>query len=320
VSEKKGKRERKSDRRLLWWPPQSGAHDASAPIALISHFPTRQPLFRGRNEIQLLRDFDLIVSCALPRLRCCSFDSLGGVSSGRMPPPSPMSSPYYSNSPFTRRPSSSFGTPLLGSARRISIRTPILGSPGGSLHGGVPRGRRRKILVGGALLLVLVAVSYVWKAARNGDGRFLQVGGFGLDYMGREEETSTGAKRLKPVQIGGGISKSCLLFPWRYDCIEEAKQHRDPFEGLVFKEESGRLYYPAVQGPPPLLRPGEKPPSGKVEPPDPSKQPHPIHHLVRKAKKTWKAKVQGQSKNLEEAITEYERRYARRPPKGFGEW
>ncbi|GAA5862713.1 hypothetical protein JCM8547_003522 [Rhodosporidiobolus lusitaniae] len=244
------------------------------------------------------------------------------------PQRSPQLAQYYSTSPspFTRQ--SPFSTPLLGSGRRVSIRTPVLGSAPSGLPGVLRgRGRWRKGVLVGVGGLVLLSVFYVFTTAKNGGGRFAggrfaEVGGFGADFMGREEEeaSSTGPKRLPGIELEGGSSKLCLLFPWRTECVEEAKLNKDPFEGLVFREEGGRLYYPAELGPPPRPAAPRRRPSEKYEPPDPAQQPHPIHHLVREAKKNWKKKVEGQSKDLKAAITEYERRYGRRPPKGFSEW
>ncbi|WWC98816.1 hypothetical protein V866_005709 [Kwoniella sp. B9012] len=47
---------------------------------------------------------------------------------------------------------------------------------------------------------------------------------------------------------------------------------------------------------------------------------HPIHQLIRDARETWDKKVARQSKTLLEATREYQRRYGRRPPKGFDKW
>lgn len=48
--------------------------------------------------------------------------------------------------------------------------------------------------------------------------------------------------------------------------------------------------------------------------------PHPIFGLVRRAEQEWEAKLNRASKTLEEAVTEYKRRYKRPPPLGFGDW
>lgn len=47
---------------------------------------------------------------------------------------------------------------------------------------------------------------------------------------------------------------------------------------------------------------------------------HPIYDLIDKAEKEWEAKHKRQSRTLDEAVEEYERRYKRAPPKGFDEW
>ncbi|SJL16213.1 uncharacterized protein ARMOST_19732 [Armillaria ostoyae] len=48
--------------------------------------------------------------------------------------------------------------------------------------------------------------------------------------------------------------------------------------------------------------------------------PHPIYQLIEFAEKKWKAKLQRASKNLDEAVAEYKRRYKRAPPRGFDIW
>ncbi|KAG6828633.1 hypothetical protein H0H92_007225 [Tricholoma furcatifolium] len=47
---------------------------------------------------------------------------------------------------------------------------------------------------------------------------------------------------------------------------------------------------------------------------------HPIFELIELANARWKSKLSRASKTLEEAAQEYERRYKRRPPKGFDKW
>lgn len=47
---------------------------------------------------------------------------------------------------------------------------------------------------------------------------------------------------------------------------------------------------------------------------------HPIPALMAEAKVKWKALKERQSTTFREAITEYVRRYGRRPPKGFDKW
>lgn len=48
--------------------------------------------------------------------------------------------------------------------------------------------------------------------------------------------------------------------------------------------------------------------------------PHPIYELIARAESEWEAKLQRASRTLGEAVKEYKRRYARRPPKGFDKW
>lgn len=47
---------------------------------------------------------------------------------------------------------------------------------------------------------------------------------------------------------------------------------------------------------------------------------HPIPKLMADARRAFSDKVERQSKSLDQAVSEYERRYGRRPPKGFDEW
>ncbi|KAI6038814.1 glycosyl transferase family 90-domain-containing protein [Pisolithus marmoratus] len=48
--------------------------------------------------------------------------------------------------------------------------------------------------------------------------------------------------------------------------------------------------------------------------------PHPIFELMRDAEASWNAKLARASRTLEEAVTEYRRRYKRAPPLGFDKW
>ena len=48
--------------------------------------------------------------------------------------------------------------------------------------------------------------------------------------------------------------------------------------------------------------------------------PHPIFQLVRDAEAAWEAKRARASKTLDEAVSEYKRRYQRAPPLGFDKW
>jgi hypothetical protein len=47
---------------------------------------------------------------------------------------------------------------------------------------------------------------------------------------------------------------------------------------------------------------------------------HPISKLMAEAEETFRKRLSGQSKTLEDAVIEYRRRYGREPPRGFGEW
>ena len=48
--------------------------------------------------------------------------------------------------------------------------------------------------------------------------------------------------------------------------------------------------------------------------------PHPIFQLIRDAEAAWEAKHTQASKTLDEAVSEYKRRYRRAPPLGFDKW
>lgn len=48
--------------------------------------------------------------------------------------------------------------------------------------------------------------------------------------------------------------------------------------------------------------------------------PHPIPLLLQLGEKRWEELLSRQSKTLGEAVVEYERRYGRKPPKGFDIW
>jgi len=47
---------------------------------------------------------------------------------------------------------------------------------------------------------------------------------------------------------------------------------------------------------------------------------HPIHQLRQDATRQWATKVSRQSTTLKDVTVEYQRRYGRRPPKGFDRW
>ncbi|GAA5983978.1 hypothetical protein JCM10908_005999 [Rhodotorula pacifica] len=260
---------------------------------------------------------------------------------------------YYASPTWFKswsRPSSASSTPILPGSnqyRRIAIRTPRadgsgnyrapLGRVSDLLRLGGGRSKRSAAYIAAAVVLFfyLVTGARIWREDQSMRS-FMRAGGFGLDYMGRTEDETGGARRgaaglaggdggegasgerLPPVPVDGGLSKLCALFPWRKDCAEQLRQTRDPFQGLVFKEERGHLFYPAVAAPDPPPSFGQ--PVRRATVADVENQPHPIHYLIREGKKAWKAKVARQSKTLKAAVAEYERRYWRRPPKGFDHW
>ena len=47
---------------------------------------------------------------------------------------------------------------------------------------------------------------------------------------------------------------------------------------------------------------------------------HPIYELISRAQEEWEAKLERASTTLDEAVTEYKKRYNRAPPKGFDHW
>ncbi|KAK9897476.1 glycosyltransferase family 90 protein [Cystobasidium minutum MCA 4210] len=49
-------------------------------------------------------------------------------------------------------------------------------------------------------------------------------------------------------------------------------------------------------------------------------KPHPIPALMERAKKRWEDLKNRQSKTFAQAVAEYQRRYGRRPPRGFDRW
>ncbi|KAH9459375.1 hypothetical protein Pst134EA_033027 [Puccinia striiformis f. sp. tritici] len=53
---------------------------------------------------------------------------------------------------------------------------------------------------------------------------------------------------------------------------------------------------------------------------NPSKDQYPILQLIHNASLAWNDKLNRQSKNIQDAVVEYQRRYQRKPPKGFLEW
>lgn len=61
-------------------------------------------------------------------------------------------------------------------------------------------------------------------------------------------------------------------------------------------------------------------PSGHVVIADREDVEHPIPQLLLLGEKRWEDMLSRQSRSLEEAVSEYQRRYARNPPKGFDEW
>ncbi|SCV72127.1 BQ2448_4821 [Microbotryum intermedium] len=128
------------------------------------------------------------------------------------------------------------------------------------------------------------------------------------------------------------LEAACRIFPWKKDCLGV----HSPFDYLHFERELGYLMYPAHEaresddsrsesGSEARYLGSRKKLTGnmagdRAENTAAPSQPHPIHLLMDSAKRMWARKVERQSKTLREAIEEYERRYNRRPPKGFADW
>ncbi|KAK4054576.1 Protein O-glucosyltransferase 2 [Microbotryomycetes sp. JL201] len=101
----------------------------------------------------------------------------------------------------------------------------------------------------------------------------------------------------------------------RRGSLTSARGANGPFDLLHFQRKGGFLYYPGH-----ATKEREKP-NGVIEEVEyVPEQPHPIHLLIDKAKRDWDKKLKRQSTSLADAVDEYERRYGRRPPKGFAEW
>jgi len=174
--------------------------------------------------------------------------------------------------------------------------------------------------------------SFVWILKREGSGLNLrEEGGFGKDFMGRDPEIEpipslgggrgrkkvklreNGPERLTADEVEGGLDKLCLLFPWRSECVSKLEKEKDPFRWYTYLRDRGRLFWPGKSQPFEQIRGGKL----STKPPG---QPHPIHLLRKEAKESWQEKLKRQSKTLPQAIDEYEKRYGRRPPRGFDEW
>ncbi|GAA5952384.1 hypothetical protein JCM3765_001956 [Sporobolomyces pararoseus] len=229
--------------------------------------------------------------------------------------------------------------------RRLSIRPPQ--SPNSSSSTSTScslfkfRGRRSKSI----LLIILFSCGLggililrnLLSTTNTVESIWLKEGGFGKDYMGRQEEEEEtipttpdddtippskgrkklrldGGERLNPDRVEGGLNRLCLLFPWRSECLQELELSKDPFRWYDFIKDRGRLYFPGKVKPFELIK------IGKLNSAAPKIQPHPIHLLVKEAKEKWQDKLKKQSKTLPQGIDNYEQRYNRRPPRGFDEW
>lgn len=53
---------------------------------------------------------------------------------------------------------------------------------------------------------------------------------------------------------------------------------------------------------------------------DPNAPVHPIHQLIRDARRKWDTKLAKQSRTLRDAVDEYQNRHFQHPPKGFEKW
>ncbi|GAA5991508.1 hypothetical protein JCM11641_001189 [Rhodosporidiobolus odoratus] len=128
-----------------------------------------------------------------------------------------------------------------------------------------------------------------------------------------QERPVVKAARSKVKQVATKAKEQrCRLMPWIASCP-------DPFARLVFAENAGELLYPAVSAFPPASS-SAGPTASLNDSPSVPPQPHPIHHLISQANAAWSAKTSRQSKTLEEAVSQYQRRYGRAPPRGFDAW
>ncbi|GAA5838300.1 hypothetical protein JCM11251_003457 [Rhodosporidiobolus azoricus] len=149
----------------------------------------------------------------------------------------------------------------------------------------------------------------VFSRARSNRVLFLAIVILGGVALGWREQDRPGMQQVrKGVQVVATRAREqrCRYAPWLAACP-------DPFTGLSFGEDYGELLYPAVPSSSHSL-------SASSAPVDPSRQPHPIHRLIRDAETAWHEKVSRQSRTLEEAVIEYRRRYNQPPPKGFDKW
>ena len=61
-------------------------------------------------------------------------------------------------------------------------------------------------------------------------------------------------------------------------------------------------------------------PFGRSNHDRPNIKEHPVPKLMADAETRYREKLSRQSKTLEDAVKEYERRYGRKPPRGFDDW
>ncbi|GAA5909757.1 hypothetical protein JCM6882_002666 [Rhodosporidiobolus microsporus] len=134
----------------------------------------------------------------------------------------------------------------------------------------------------------------------------LVLGGFALGWREQDRPVVRNVRQGVHVVATRAREQRCRYAPWLAACP-------DPFAGLTFPEDHGEVIYPAVPSSNDSL-------SSSSAPVDPSRQPHPIHRLIRDAESAWHEKVSRQSRTLEEAVAEYRRRYNQPPPKGFDKW
>ncbi|KAK4049073.1 Protein O-glucosyltransferase 2 [Microbotryomycetes sp. JL201] len=110
-------------------------------------------------------------------------------------------------------------------------------------------------------------------------------------------------------------ASKCNFMPFLPGCSRK----RDPFRGLVYDVKDGHLFTPARQSDEDVAQHGPRYQGGPSSPPVPP-QPHAIHFLIQDARQKWQDKLASQSNTLDEAATEYRRRYHQNPPLGFDKW